>query len=359
MPSSPTSHFDTYIPTPTNGFGLFRSYLTIPTRDPEADLGLDDFCDASTFAVARPAPQPWWACFGRSSVTQVSDKFFAPFLNATTFRLMAWFYSGSSMKSLGELDRLVQDVLCAEDFSVDELRQFSATREARRVDEWEDVVTSEGPFRMNDGWHETTVRLRIPCEDVSRACVEEQTPEFEVPGVFHRSLVDIIRTTFQSPSALTYHLIPFKLYAHPPAPPQSSSTTTASEPTESSTPDEPPERVYSELYNSDAMIEEYERINARFAKAPTCAPDTPHTTTACPTASFEPPTPTIENVIAAMMLWSDSTHLASFGSASLWPAYLYFGNQSKYSRGKPSEFAAHHIAYLPSVSTDPYRINKL
>jgi len=30
------------------------------------------------------------------------------------------------------------------------------------------------------------------------------------------------------------------------------------------------------------------------------------------------------------MLWSDSTHLASFGNASLWPIYLYIGNLSKY-----------------------------
>jgi len=50
-----------------------------------------------------------------------------------------------------------------------------------------------------------------------------------------------------------------------------------------------------------------------------------------------------------MMIWSDSTHLTSFGTASLWPVYLYFGNQSKYTRAKPSEFAAHHLAYIPKV----------
>ncbi|KAJ3569072.1 hypothetical protein NP233_g5289 [Leucocoprinus birnbaumii] len=49
------------------------------------------------------------------------------------------------------------------------------------------------------------------------------------------------------------------------------------------------------------------------------------------------------------MLWSDATHLADFGSASLWPIYCYFGNQSKYERLKPSNFAAHHIAYIPPL----------
>jgi len=54
-------------------------------------------------------------------------------------------------------------------------------------------------------------------------------------------------------------------------------------------------------------------------------------------------------IVAAMMLWSDSTHLANFGTASLWPVYLFFGNQSKYTHTKPTSYAAHHVAYLPTV----------
>ncbi|THG93149.1 hypothetical protein EW026_g8011 [Hermanssonia centrifuga] len=57
----------------------------------------------------------------------------------------------------------------------------------------------------------------------------------------------------------------------------------------------------------------------------------------------------LEIVVAAIMLWSDSTHLAQFGNASLWPIYAFFGNQSKYVRGKPTEFAAQHMAYIPSL----------
>jgi len=50
------------------------------------------------------------------------------------------------------------------------------------------------------------------------------------------------------------------------------------------------------------------------------------------------------------MLWSDSTHLTSFGNTSLWPIYLYLGSLSKYTRAKPTSFAAHHLAYIPKVS---------
>jgi hypothetical protein len=44
----------------------------------------------------------------------------------------------------------------------------------------------------------------------------------------------------------------------------------------------------------------------------------------------------LEPVVASVMVWSDATHLANFGDASLWPFYVYFGNQSKYSQGKPT-----------------------
>ncbi|KAJ7119214.1 hypothetical protein C8R43DRAFT_901112, partial [Mycena crocata] len=61
------------------------------------------------------------------------------------------------------------------------------------------------------------------------------------------------------------------------------------------------------------------------------------------------PTPNLETIIAAFMFWSDGTHLANFGTASLWPLYTSFGNQSKYTRAKPTSNASHHQAYFPSL----------
>jgi hypothetical protein len=130
----------------------------------------------------------------------------------------------------------------------------------------------------------------------------------EVPNVHHRSLVETITSAFKDESAKLFHLTPFHLFWKPTA-------------------DSVPERVITELYNSDAFYAEHEKLMKR-------PPE---------------PGPHLETVIAAMMLWSDSTHLANFGDASLWPIYLLFGNQSKYSRAKPTNFAAHHVAYLPSV----------
>jgi hypothetical protein len=86
--------------------------------------------------------------------------------------------------------------------------------------------------------------------------------------------------------------------------------------------------VFSEAYSSPEMLETYDEINA----LPREAGDE------------------YERAIASLMFWSDATHLANFGDASLWPFYLYFGNQSKYIRGKPTASACHHVAYIPTVS---------
>lgn len=65
---------------------------------------------------------------------------FAPFLNMTVFRLMSWFYGGSQMKSLAELDSLVNDVILQEDFDKAHLHGFSAARESARLDVPQDTM---------------------------------------------------------------------------------------------------------------------------------------------------------------------------------------------------------------------------
>jgi hypothetical protein len=91
-------------------------------------------------------------------------------------------------------------------------------------------------------------------------------------------------------------------------------------------PDAPPERVWGELYTSNAFLDaERDLINANHDSSHPC-------------------------VIAAFMLWSDATHLAQFGQAKAWPIYAYFGNQSKYTRCKPSTHSAQVVGYVPPVS---------
>jgi hypothetical protein len=86
-------------------------------------------------------------------------------------------------------------------------------------------------------------------------------------------------------------------------------------------------RCYDEVYTSDEWIEAHDNLQKQ-KNEPGCK---------------------LEKVILGLMFWSDSTHLASFGTASVWPLYMYFANLSKYVRCKPSSGASHHVAYIPSV----------
>jgi hypothetical protein len=303
---SPTPELEPSVyKTLPNDFGLYRVYTSYPTKEQDDHNDLENLCDSPGLATSSShTPGRWWKSLGISQSLDTKNGLFAPFLNASVFRLFNWFYSGSNTKSIAELDSLVNNVLLAKDFDTQHLKDFSAARELRRLDsENEDL----SPFSKENGWKTSTVHLPLPAEGVKHDS-EDSAPVLDIP-VHHRGLLETITSAFQDESARYFHFIPFKMFW------KSAAHST-------------PERVITEAYNSDAFIEEHEKIS----KQP---PE---------------PGPNLETVIAALMLWSDSTHLANFGNASLWPIYLFFGNQSKYSRSKPTDFAAHHIAYLPSVS---------
>jgi hypothetical protein len=156
------------------------------------------------------------------------------------------------------------------------------------------------------------VTITLPSENPDTLSGETSAPELEVHGVWHRSIIEVVKVAVQDSKSQGFHYTPYKEYWKP----RSGS---------------PLEQVYSEIYTADAFWEEHQNIQ-RLPKEPS--------------AEFE-------RSIVALMLWSDSTHLASFGTASAWPIYLFFGNQSKYSRGKPSKFASHHLAYMPTVRCNP------
>lgn len=57
----------------------------------------------------------------------------------------------------------------------------------------------------------------------------------------------------------------------------------------------------------------------------------------------------LPRVIAALMFWSDATQLTMFGNVKLWLVYMYFGNELKYRRCKPSCNLGNHVAYFQKV----------
>ena len=209
-----------------------------------------------------------------------------------------------NMKSVTELDKLVNNVILHKEFNKVHLKGFNAIWELKHVNEYE-------PYKelsTKDRWKEMSVKLRLPAEQTCNNS-EEDALVFEVNGVFYQPLTDVIVSAFQEIAVGSFHLTPFQLFWK------------RSE-------DAPAKCVISKLYNSDAMIAEHQKILAQ-----------PHE-----------PNCNLEIVVGAIMLRLDSTYLAMFGTAFLWPIYTYFSNQSKDTQGKPTSFSAHHIAYIPLVS---------
>ncbi|OCH83665.1 hypothetical protein OBBRIDRAFT_765060 [Obba rivulosa] len=224
---------------------------------------------------------------------------------------MKWRYNYVAANSLPSVNSLVHDVILAPDFDLVHFRNFRIECELASLDSY---GSSTSAFSANDGWQEASVTIKLPKEGVSYAS-EVEASELEIHGIQYRPILDVLKAAYQDPAAAKYHYNPFKMFWQPDA--------------EDGQDPPPPERVYSEIYNSDAMIDEDRKIQDQLRD-----PGDPDD---------------MEYAVAPIMLWSDSTHLANFGTASLWPIYLYLGNESKYSRCKPSAQSAQHLAYIPSI----------
>ena len=223
------------------------------------------------------------------------------FANATIALLVQWFYSGTPTKSLADVQHLIDDVILHEDFDPAALQGVNFTQEVKRLDTFRSSLEGEG-------WRESSIKIKVPCPGYEQD--EATAEEFEVPGVLHRDLVDVIKAGCQDPNTVdSFHTVPFVEMWKP-------------------SEDAEPIWLFGEAYTSDEMINAYEEVQ-------NIPPD--------------PDNPNVENVVAEILVYSDATRLAKFGTASAHPVYLFFGNLSKYIRCQPGSHAAHHIAYFPEV----------
>jgi hypothetical protein len=269
--------------TAANSFNLLREYLYRPSFDPDSFVPPEDLLASHERMDESPTSPPTPPLVHRNQSVEL---------------LMNWKDSGPSTKSDGEINRLVDEVLLDPNFNLEDLRGFKAARENRRTD----MADENAPFL--DSFQTAIVEIEVPSgsKDVPPA-------KFSIPGLRYRKIPAVIRAMFASPLASKFHLSPFKLFHKAPS---------------------GEERVFCEVYDSDAYIEENDKIQR--APAPPDDPDCKR-----------------EKAVAVVMLWSDATHLANFGTAKLWPIYMLLGNLSKYFRSLPNSGACQHIAYIPSL----------
>lgn len=229
-----------------------------------------------------------------------------PFKNDSVFELVKTLQLSPSSKTAPGMNSVANLILSGK-VKAEEIEGFNATTELRRLDKF----AAESPI-AGGPWKTGSVKIKMPCARANdpKFFTEAEAPEFEVTGVRYRSLVDLIKSKIRDPSTSgSFVHTPFTEWWCPPG-----STT--------------PVRIYGEAHSSNVAAKLFEQIKGM----PLPAND-----------------PQIENVVVLLMLGSDETHLANFGTASLWPLYMFFGNMSKYDTCKPSEFAACHLAYLPKV----------
>ena len=269
--------------TRTNGFGLWKEYQYRPSYDPDAFVPPEDLYRPHTSTVV---PQTSMGVPEESSLSG----------NRTIELLLDWQNTGSSEKSNDELDRLVHGVLLNPSFQLSQLESFKATRENRKADAAEETSPFLQSFQCAD------ISIEVPSG--SRHIPPRM---FSIPGLYYRNIVGLIKETFRSPISSRFHLVPYKLFRQHPN-------------------GETNDRVYSELYDSDTFLDEHDKVQR--------APTDDHS---CKR----------EKIVAALMFWSDATHLATFGTAKMWPIYMQFGNLSKYTRAKPTSGAIKHLAYFP------------
>ena len=285
LPSRITQFFRTQL----DKFGLFRLYTseTPPSHDPEEHQTMQDLCDDVEEDSA-------------DTVTET----YGPYPNRSAFRLGDWYWTGGAQKSQASFKDLV-DIVGDPDFSPDDIRCTN----------WDEIdrALADGPEWIDEDndacWEKTPISILVPSQHHRGTNADTKPQQFTVPDFFHRSLVSVVREKLSNPADVDhFHYDPYNLKWQPGQAPN-------------------PVNVYGELYTSPAFIEAHRELQSSPTE-PNC---------------------TLSRHIVGLMFYSDSTHLTAFGDTKLWPLYLYFGNESKYRRCKPSCHLGNHVAYFQGV----------
>ncbi|CDO76810.1 hypothetical protein BN946_scf185033.g7 [Trametes cinnabarina] len=293
--------------TKPNRFGLIREYIgEFPVVDPDDELPIEDLVESdlpsAELSPARPQISPHTAT---APVSDHRSALIAPYPNMSTYLLGTWYWNTSRTKSTSDRNDLVSNVILHKEFVPHDLRHVNWAKIDKEL-----ANGSRTIFPTTDGWHHADVTISVPF-------AKDSPPRnFTVSGLVYRPLEEVVKAVCESHISARFHYRPFRLLWQP--------HTSAPEPLPAE------QEVYGELYASKAFRDADAELQ--------CSPREP----GC----------NLPRAIIALMPWSDSTHLADFGDASLWPIYAQFGNQSKYTRARPSSNSCQHVAYIPKLPAE-------
>jgi hypothetical protein len=302
-----------------NAFGLARAYKGIPSSVPDQP-------SAQSYIPEYSHPKQHYTA-------RKTEEIIHPYPNLSSFLLDHYFWTAGTSKSRNDRDAL-QAVITHPDFKREDIEGVNF----RRLEEELRGRSSHGDWEQQRGWRTSEISIGIPTGIKKTAAVKRDnaarearmrnvlyTPSstkadidgFPLPiATFHyRPICEVIRETFSSdPAARSFHYHPYEQTYHSPTDPTL-----------------PIERVYDELYSSDAWIQEDAKIQTIKVDQSDPERDLPRS-------------------VAAIMVWSDETLLNTFSQNKAWPIYIFFGNQPKRERSAPTIGGGRHLAHLPEVS---------
>jgi hypothetical protein len=291
MPTRPcTSSFAAPFRTARNVFGLACQFFssTPPCHDPEEALTLQDI---SFIPVVTPG-------------TLFNDSSFHPYPNESSFKLGHWYWNGGVQKSHQSFKNLL-DIVGSPGFNPQDVQHTQWDKINSQLgssvddegDKWEDE---------DAGWLKTEVIIDVP---FSRTTAQPDTRPYVAADLYHQSLVSVIQEKLANAhDDEHFHYEPYQLQWSPAHLPHEVN-------------------IQGELYTSPAFMDVHRALQESPGEL-NCD---------------------LLRVVAALMFWSDATQLTTFGNAKLWPVYMYFGNESKYCRCKPSCYLSNHVAYFQKV----------
>ncbi|KAJ2911509.1 hypothetical protein MD484_g8905, partial [Candolleomyces efflorescens] len=286
--------------TPKNSFGLYKKYQSkedVP-HDPDASTSPVDLEEEPAADLV-------------DQLQQETPADFYPYPNSNSFKLGNWFWSDQNQKSTQSWKELVS-IVGSPDFRSEDVQDTDWDKINRVLgsSEFEEKSSSDSPW-YDDGtsWTKTPVTIRVPFNSRTAA---KGPKEYTFPDFRHRPLLPLIKERIRnSGNDAFFHHVPHELRWKPGD-------------------DKEDVRVFNEIYQSDAFLQAYEDVQ----KLP------------------GPEGCNLPRCVVGLMFASDATMLATFGSAKLWPLYMFFANDSKFQRGKPSMKLGEHVAYFEKLPDD-------
>ena len=290
------------IKTQLNSFGLFWLYNedSLPIYDPDTkDLSgeaLSSLHEGNSIKFNK-------------GITGASNPFYL-YPNETSLLLGDWYWNQGHQQSQASFKKLLNIIGHSEYYpeDVQNMNWVEINRKLGNSGVQDDLTEGDCEWFDDDsGWKKMAIRI---CTPFHRHTQHPGSRDYIVEDFHYHSLVDIIRENVSNPTHhWLFHYEPYELHWQPPHKANDV-------------------RVYGKLYTSESFLTAHRQLQDSLPEF------------GC----------TLPWCIIRLMLWLDATHLTAFGTAKLWPLYVYMGNELKYMHFQPSSNLSSHMAYFHMVS---------